>query len=228
MFLLLVLQVSLNWNVMVEMKWDWFLYLGTRIDSKFLIRNDDQSRCIGEFSFRSQIRAGTLRIPLNPPMFLLLVLQVSLNWNVMVEMKSQVRAETLRWGRIVVVLEHKIYVYNFMDLNLLHQIEALAHLRGLCWLAFSQSKHRICVSLPGASSRPVKLCEQANYADKDVIINGSTALFVEQGLGKNQEHARRMGYGDRRMGYRLYNSITKKVIMSRDVIFEEDKACEWK
>jgi hypothetical protein len=32
-----------------------------------------------------------------------------------------------------------------------------------------------------------------------------------------------VGYGDRRMGYKLYNPITKKVIMSRDVIFEEDK-----
>jgi hypothetical protein len=30
-------------------------------------------------------------------------------------------------------------------------------------------------------------------------------------------------YGDRRMGYKLYNPITFKVIMSRDVIFEEDK-----
>jgi hypothetical protein len=32
-----------------------------------------------------------------------------------------------------------------------------------------------------------------------------------------------VGYGDRRMGYKLYNLITKKVIMSRDVIFKEDK-----
>jgi hypothetical protein len=30
------------------------------------------------------------------------------------------------------------------------------------------------------------------------------------------------------MGYKLYNPITKKVIMSRDVIFEEDKAWQWK
>jgi hypothetical protein len=29
-----------------------------------------------------------------------------------------------------------------------------------------------------------------------------------------------VGYGDRRMGYKLYNPITKKEIMSRDVIFE--------
>jgi hypothetical protein len=32
-----------------------------------------------------------------------------------------------------------------------------------------------------------------------------------------------VGYGDRMMGYKLYNPIIKKVIMSRDVIFEEDK-----
>ena len=37
-----------------------------------------------------------------------------------------------------------------------------------------------------------------------------------------------VGYGDRRMGYKLYNPITKKVIMSRDVIFEEDKTWQWK
>jgi len=30
-------------------------------------------------------------------------------------------------------------------------------------------------------------------------------------------------YGDKRIGYKLYNSITKKVIISRDVIFKEDK-----
>jgi len=30
-------------------------------------------------------------------------------------------------------------------------------------------------------------------------------------------------YNDKRMGYKLYNSITKKVILSRDVIFKEDK-----
>jgi len=34
-------------------------------------------------------------------------------------------------------------------------------------------------------------------------------------------------YGNRRMGYKLYNPITKKVIMSKDVIFEEDKTWQW-
>ena len=37
-----------------------------------------------------------------------------------------------------------------------------------------------------------------------------------------------VGYGDRRMGYKLYNPITKKVIISRDVIFKKDKTWEWK
>ena len=36
-----------------------------------------------------------------------------------------------------------------------------------------------------------------------------------------------VGYGDRRMGYKLYNPIMKKVIMSKDVIFEEDKSWQW-
>jgi hypothetical protein len=35
------------------------------------------------------------------------------------------------------------------------------------------------------------------------------------------------GYDERRMGYKLYNPITKKIIMSRDVIFEEDKSWQW-
>ncbi|XP_059457837.1 autophagy-related protein 18c-like [Corylus avellana] len=68
--------------------------------NKVMIWDDHQSRCIGEFAFR-----------------------------------SEVRAVKLRRDRIVVVLEHKIYVYNFMDLKLLHQIETLANPRGLCCLS---------------------------------------------------------------------------------------------
>ncbi|WCJ31373.1 WD repeat domain phosphoinositide-interacting protein 3 [Euphorbia peplus] len=68
--------------------------------NKVLIWDDHQSRCIGEFSFR-----------------------------------SEVRAVKLRRDRIVVVLEHKVYVYSFMDLKLIHQIETLANPRGLCCLS---------------------------------------------------------------------------------------------
>ncbi|KAI3712624.1 hypothetical protein L1987_71184 [Smallanthus sonchifolius] len=72
--------------------------------NKVIIWDDHQSRCIGEFSFR-----------------------------------SEVRAVKLRRDQIVVVLEHKIYVYNFMDLKLLHQIETLANPRGLCCLSHQMS-----------------------------------------------------------------------------------------
>lgn len=72
--------------------------------NKVMIWDDHQSRCIGEFSFR-----------------------------------SEVRAVKLRRDRIVVVLEHKIYVYNFTDLKLLHQIETLANPRGLCCLSHHSS-----------------------------------------------------------------------------------------
>jgi hypothetical protein len=30
--------------------------------------------------------------------------------------------------------------------------------------------------------------EQANYVEEDTIIRGSTTLFVQQGLGENQEN----------------------------------------
>ncbi|KAI9166016.1 hypothetical protein LWI28_024708 [Acer negundo] len=36
-----------------------------------------------------------------------------------------------------------------------------------------------------------------------------------------------VGYGDRTMGYRLYNPTTKKVIFNRDVIFEENESWNW-
>lgn len=68
--------------------------------NKVMIWDDHQSRCIGEFAFR-----------------------------------SDVRAVKLRRDRIVVVLEHKIYVYNFTDLKLLHQIETQSNPRGLCCLS---------------------------------------------------------------------------------------------
>ncbi|GFP89391.1 autophagy-related protein 18d [Phtheirospermum japonicum] len=69
-------------------------------ENNVIIWDDHQSRCIGEFSFR-----------------------------------TEVRAVRLRRDRVVVVLEHKIYVYDFMDLRLIHQIETLANPRGLCCLS---------------------------------------------------------------------------------------------
>jgi len=88
--------------------------------NKVLIWDDHQSRCISEFSFRSEIRAVKLRR-----------------------------------DRIVVVLEHKIYVYSFMDLRLLHQIENLANPRGLCCL--SHHMNTSVLACPGVRQGEVRV-----------------------------------------------------------------------
>lgn len=49
--------------------------------------------------------------------------------------KTAVRAVRLRRDRIIVVLEHKVLVYNFADLKLLHQIETLSNIKGLIALS---------------------------------------------------------------------------------------------
>ncbi|XP_009363772.2 autophagy-related protein 18c [Pyrus x bretschneideri] len=88
--------------------------------NKVLIWDDHQSRCIGEFSFR-----------------------------------SEVRAVKLRRDRIVVVLEHKIYGYNFKDLKLLHQIETVANPRGLCSL--SHHPNTSVLACPGLQRGQVRI-----------------------------------------------------------------------
>ncbi|XP_062224324.1 autophagy-related protein 18d-like isoform X2 [Phragmites australis] len=49
--------------------------------------------------------------------------------------RSDVRAVKLGKDYIVIVLERKIYVYNFTDLKLLHQIDTLSNPKGLCCLS---------------------------------------------------------------------------------------------
>ncbi|XAR52619.1 hypothetical protein NMG60_11020774 [Bertholletia excelsa] len=46
--------------------------------------------------------------------------------------RSEVMSVRLRRDRIVVVLTQKIFVYNFSDLKLLHQIETISNPKGLC------------------------------------------------------------------------------------------------
>ncbi|KAL1559358.1 Autophagy-related protein 18d [Salvia divinorum] len=99
--------------------------VGTKLNTQYppnnvIIWDDFQSRCIGEFSFRSEIRAVRLRR-----------------------------------DRVVVVLEYKIYVYNFMDLKLLHQIETLANPRGLCCL--SHHPNTSVLACPGLQRGQVRV-----------------------------------------------------------------------
>ncbi|KAL6581344.1 Autophagy-related protein 18d [Orobanche minor] len=69
--------------------------------------------------------------------------------------RSEVRAVKLRRDSVVVVLEHKIYVYNFMDLKLLHQIQTLVNPRGLCCL--SHHMNTSVLACPGLRRGQVRI-----------------------------------------------------------------------
>lgn len=81
--------------------------------NKVMIWDDHQNRCIGELSFR-----------------------------------SEVKAVKLRRDRVVVVLEYKIYVYNFADLKLVDHIETTMNSKGLCALCpYSSNTVLVCPGL---------------------------------------------------------------------------------
>jgi len=77
-----------------------------------MIWDDHQSRCIGELSFR-----------------------------------NEVKAVKLRRDRVVVILEHKIYVYDFSHLKLLDHIETISNPKGLC--ALCADPQNIVLVCPG-------------------------------------------------------------------------------
>ncbi|KZV21547.1 autophagy-related protein 18a [Dorcoceras hygrometricum] len=104
--------------------------------NKVMIWDDHQGRCIGELSFR-----------------------------------SEVRGVRLRRDRIVVVLEQKIFVYNFADLKLLHQIETIANPKGLC--AVSQVAGSFVLVCPGLQKGQVRVEHYASKRTKFIMAHDS-------------------------------------------------------
>lgn len=104
--------------------------------NKVMIWDDHQSRCIGELSFR-----------------------------------SEVRGVRLRRDRIIVVLEQKIFVYNFADLKLLHQIETIANPKGLC--AVSQVTGSFVLVCPGLQKGQVRVEHYASKRTKFIMAHDS-------------------------------------------------------
>ncbi|XP_014510947.1 autophagy-related protein 18a [Vigna radiata var. radiata] len=104
--------------------------------NKVMIWDDHQSRCIGELSFR-----------------------------------SEVKGVRLRRDRIVVVLAHKIFVYNFSDLKVLHQIETIANPKGLCDLSHvSATMVLVC---PGLQKGQVRVEHYASKRTKFIMAHDS-------------------------------------------------------
>lgn len=69
--------------------------------------------------------------------------------------RNDVKAVRLRRDRIIVVLEHRIYVYNFSDLKLLHQIETVSNPKGLC--ALCPASQHIVLACPGVHRGHVRI-----------------------------------------------------------------------
>lgn len=110
--------------------------------TKVMIWDDHQSRCIGELSFR-----------------------------------SQVRAVRLRRDRIVVVLDHKLFVYNFADLKLVQQIETVPNPRGLC--ALSQQQGALILVCPGGQKGQVRLEHYGTKKTKFIMAHDSRIAALE-------------------------------------------------
>ncbi|KAM3378116.1 autophagy-related protein 18a-like [Capsicum galapagoense] len=104
--------------------------------NKVMIWDDHQSRCIGELSFR-----------------------------------SEVKSVRLRRDRIVVVLAQKIFVYNFSDLKLLHQIETVANPKGLCEV--SQVSGSMVLVCPGLQKGQVRVEHYASKRTKFIMAHDS-------------------------------------------------------
>eukprot|EP00201_Polytomella_parva_P011647 CAMPEP_0175072712 /NCGR_PEP_ID=MMETSP0052_2-20121109/20080_1 /TAXON_ID=51329 ORGANISM="Polytomella parva, Strain SAG 63-3" /NCGR_SAMPLE_ID=MMETSP0052_2 /ASSEMBLY_ACC=CAM_ASM_000194 /LENGTH=454 /DNA_ID=CAMNT_0016340283 /DNA_START=305 /DNA_END=1666 /DNA_ORIENTATION=+ len=69
--------------------------------------------------------------------------------------RSQVRAVKLRRDKIVIALEHKVLVYDFADLRLLHQIETQANPSGI--VAVSTSSDSTVLACPGLLSGQIRV-----------------------------------------------------------------------
>lgn len=81
------------------------------------------------------------------------------------------RGVRLRRDRIIVVLEQKIFVYNFADLKLLHQIETIANPKGLC--AVSQVAGSFVLVCPGLQKGQVRVEHYASKRTKFIMAHDS-------------------------------------------------------
>ncbi|KAH0645481.1 hypothetical protein KY284_033365 [Solanum tuberosum] len=104
--------------------------------NKVMIWDDQQSRCIHELCFRSEVR--------------------------------RIR---LRKDCLVVVLEHKIFVYNFSNLELLFQIETTTNPKGLCEV--SQTADQLVLVCPGLQKGQVWVKHNASKSTKSIVAHDS-------------------------------------------------------
>ncbi|CAA0832040.1 Autophagy-related protein 18a [Striga hermonthica] len=90
--------------------------------------------------------------------------------------RSEVRGIRLRRDRIVVVLEQKICVYNFVDTKLLHLIETIANPKGLC--AVSQAAGSFVLVCPGLQKGQVRVEHYGSKRTKFIMAHDSSIACI--------------------------------------------------
>jgi len=94
------------------------------------------------------------------------------------EFKTQVKGVRLRRDRVIVVLENKVFVYNFADLKLLDQVDTFPNPTGLC--AVCPAKDNIVVALLGEKEGQVRI---HNYSrNQSRLIDAHTNAISQMTL----------------------------------------------
>jgi WD40 repeat protein len=85
--------------------------------------------------------------------------------------RTEVRSVLFHRDRVVIVLEHKVYTYNLADLKLLHQIETISNLKGLC--AVSQLAGSVVMVCPGLHKGEVRVDHFGAKRSKFIMAHDS-------------------------------------------------------
>ncbi|KAG5044058.1 hypothetical protein AAZX31_03G191900 [Glycine max] len=85
--------------------------------------------------------------------------------------RAAVRGVRLRRDRIIVVVEQKIFVYNFADLKLVQQIETVPNPKGLC--AVSQLSDSLVLACPGLHKGQIRVEHYAQKKTKFISAHDS-------------------------------------------------------
>jgi len=97
------------------------------------------------------------------------------------EFKTQVKGVRLRRDRVIVILENKVFVYNFADLKLLDQVDTCTNPSGLC--AVCPAKDNIVVALLGEKEGQVRI---QNYSrNQSRIIDAHTNTISQMTLSSD-------------------------------------------